>query len=107
MDDCKRLAIQTFIDMNKSDWQKLNGILTVAVELDDSAQQLFLEKSCAGDEQLRREAEEMLTAARQAAENDFLAGDAFAIGSEVLLNRDKIEGERIGKYKIIREIGRG
>lgn len=93
--------------MDKFQWQKLNEILSAAIELEPARQKSFLGEACNGDEELRREAEAMLAASAQAEAQGFLAQDAFVVGTNVLVNHDRLEDERIGHYKLIREIGRG
>src|SRR5688500_10891139 len=95
---------------NETDWQKLNEIFAAAVELDAESQSEFLRRVCDGNENLRREAEAMLAATRQAKAKGFLKADAFQAGARILAtggNENLSEGKIIGNYKIIREIGRG
>ena len=94
--------------MSKANWQKLNEIFAVAIEMDAGAQSEFLGQIT--DENLRREAEAILAASRRADVQDFLAADAFAAGARILAGNDKKGApvaKQIGKYKIVQEIGRG
>ncbi|MEO7659260.1 MAG: serine/threonine-protein kinase, partial [Pyrinomonadaceae bacterium] len=93
-----------------ADWEKLNKIFVGAMELAATEQKTFLNKACNGDENLHREVEAILMASNRADAQDFLEADAFAAGAKILAGNTvekSSAGKRIGKYKIIREIGRG
>jgi hypothetical protein len=70
--------------MSKADWQKLNEIFADASELSATAQKEFLRRTCADNEDLRREIETILAASNRADEQDFLEADAFAAGAKIL-----------------------
>ncbi|MDQ4120391.1 MAG: protein kinase [Acidobacteriota bacterium] len=92
--------------MNDAEWKKLNEIFAVAIELDAAAQSNFLRQI--DDVNLRCEAEAILAASNKAAGKNFLSADVFAKGAQILANEENSSRNgRIGRYKIIREIGRG
>jgi serine/threonine protein kinase len=92
---------------NPSQWQRLNEIFAAALELEPERQSQLLEQACNGDANLRREAEALLMAARQADNRDFLKSDVFAEGARVLVANEIPPGTVIGPYRVVREIGRG
>ena len=92
---------------NSGQWQRLNEIFAAALEVGPERQGELLQQACNGDEQLQREAEAILLAARQADNRGFLKSDVFAEGARVLAANEIPPGTTIGPYRIVREIGRG
>jgi len=98
--------------MSSSDsqrWQRVSALLDEALELPPEARAAWLDDACGDDAALRKEVEELLAA--DDTSGDFLE-DATAIRSELL--RDRAEsratariGERVGAFRLVREIGRG
>jgi len=92
-------------------WQRIEAIVMEAIERSTAARAAFLEDACGDDPGLRQEAESLLS---HAGEADRVLADAVE-GSAVLFQSDApdawglglAEGERIGAYRIIRQIGRG
>jgi serine/threonine protein kinase len=97
--------IEEQVLQNKTDWQKLNELFAAASALETAAQNDFLEKI--SDAGLRRKVKRMLKAAQKAEANGFLEDNAFPIGARIISNDEEIVEKQIGKYRIIREIGRG
>src|SRR5882724_10137602 len=93
--------------MNAGQWQRLNEVFGAAFEVEPERQSELLQQACKGDEQLQREAESMLAAARQAESRGFLKSDVFADGARVLAANEIPLGTVIGPYRVVREIGRG
>ncbi len=93
--------------MNPGQWQRLNEIFGAALEVEPESQNEFLSQACNGDEQLQREAEAILAAARNADRRGFLKADVFADGARVLVENEIPPGTVIGPYRVVREIGRG
>src|SRR6266550_2274543 len=94
-------------NMDSGEWQRLNEIFAAALEVAPERQSELLQQACNGDEQLRREAEAMLLAARHADSRGFLKSDVFAAGAQVLVANEIPPGTMIGPYRVVREIGRG
>jgi WD40 repeat protein/serine/threonine protein kinase len=88
-------------------WQRVREIFGAARELGPSERADFLARACQGDEWLLRE-EEALLAAYEAA-GDFIEDPATASTAEFPFEAPAIcpVGQRIGFYRIAREIGRG
>jgi serine/threonine protein kinase len=89
--------------MNAERYQKIKEIFNQAAEMTVGEREDFLEKAC-DSETLRREIEKMLVFADEEDGEDALEKNAF----ELFTNgaHAKIP-EKIGAYKILREIGRG
>ena len=92
--------------MTEGRWQRLEEIVKAALEREGSARAEYLRQSCGDDEELRVEAESLLAFEPQA--ESAIAG---AVGGAAVLfhavNSGLAEGERLGVYRIVREIGRG
>ena len=87
-------------EMSPETWQQIKRIFNVAVELTPSAQGPFLDSACP-DATARREVERMLAADfATVLDHSPLATHSFAKGTS-------LEGRRIGRYRIVGEIGRG
>jgi serine/threonine protein kinase len=93
--------------MNAETWQKIKIILEEVLEMPQTSRARFLEKSCAGDEDLQREIE-LLLKFDDTKNSDALEQNAFsAITGNAFDETKEIFGERIGNYKIIGELGAG
>ncbi len=98
--------------MNSETWQQLKRLFHAALELGAAERTAFLTEACAGDEQLRGGVEKLLASHDNA--GSFLASPAIidtgvikAVGvTESGGHNDRV-GQRIGPYKILREIGHG
>ncbi|HEX5890630.1 MAG TPA: serine/threonine-protein kinase [Pyrinomonadaceae bacterium] len=86
--------------MSPETWQEIKRIFDAAVELTPSAQNAFLDTACT-DATARREVERMLAADHATVlDHSPLATHSFAQGA-------RLEGRRIGRYRIVSEVGRG
>jgi non-specific serine/threonine protein kinase/serine/threonine-protein kinase len=86
--------------MSPETWQEIKRIFDAAVELTPSAQNAFLDTACP-DATARREVERMLAADHATVlDHSPLATHSFAQGA-------RLEGRRIGRYRIVSEVGRG
>src|SRR5579864_243504 len=90
--------------MQPDSWNRVQGLFLSAVDLPPRERLAFLESNCAGDAELRAEVEAMLAA-------DDNSGEAIASAvrgeASLLLESQPLEGERLGSYRVLREIGRG
>src|SRR5947207_1937737 len=88
-------------------WKEIEAVFEKALELSTNARTAFLEKSCDGDEELRREVESLLES--HASAGSFIDERTLFISNEELKDDDGIvpPGQLIGPYRITREIGRG
>lgn len=94
--------------MNAERWQKIKVILEEAIEVSPSQRAGYLEKSCAGDRDLRREVQELLDfedePAAKALEQDVfsaLTTNGFSADSK------KFIGRKVNNYTIVAELGAG
>lgn len=88
--------------MNSEKWQKIKVLFNQAVEMPTLERNDFLLRECV-DEEMRLELEKMLSFAEEDESDDTLEDNAFSY----LTNETLKIPEKIGNYKIIREIGRG
>src|SRR6185436_9238229 len=87
-------------------YQRVKDILQSALEREPADQPRFLAEACSGDEALQREVESLLAyQSRHQAFIETRAEDAAARLEQH--DPSALEGERIGPYRIVREIGRG
>jgi tetratricopeptide (TPR) repeat protein len=87
-----------------NDWERVQELFLMTVELPAEEQTRFLDSVCLRDERLRRELESLL-----ASDCDSGAAIAEAVQGEaaLLLDSEPLTGRRVGAYRIVREIGRG
>jgi eukaryotic-like serine/threonine-protein kinase len=88
--------------MNVERWHKIKKTFNEAAEMSVANRHQFLNKVCLNDAAMRGEIEKMLRFADD--ENDTFESNAFELLGD---NYPGKIPERIGKYKILREIGRG
>jgi Tol biopolymer transport system component len=102
--------------MDPERWRKVESIFNRVVDADQSQRQSTLEECCAGDEELRREVESLLTQHENSVA--FMEMPAFAAtgrAAELLKPRRAENSDRIavaanalfGHYRIVKEIGKG
>jgi len=102
--------------MNKERWQRIERTYHSALEREGEARSAFLDKACAGDEELRSEVEGLMTHDGQA--SSFIESPALEIAARELANDslDQKQSEisnspsaplHIGPYKLLGPIGRG
>ncbi len=88
--------------MDAARWQKLKQIFTEAVDTPYPRRSEIIDRYCNGDAEMRGELEKML-----AAEDDESRGLEKNAFEHFNWQYDNAAPERIGKYRIVREIGRG
>src|SRR5215467_3406747 len=98
--------------MNEQRWQQVETLYHAALEREPGARDAFLAQACAGDEELRREVEELLRydgAAESFIEGNALAFEARRLEPEELSQTGPqlLPGQQIGAYKILALLGRG
>jgi eukaryotic-like serine/threonine-protein kinase len=94
------------IAMRTEEWQKVEEILNTALELEPAARRQFLES--VADPLLRREVESLLACDEKT--DGFLGAPALAFSADFFDEGGGPEergGQTFGRYRIIREIGRG
>jgi serine/threonine protein kinase len=91
--------------MNPERWKQVKLLLDEAITLDPAGRSSFLDRSCDGDTELRREVESLLSSHERAG-TAFLntpAADLQALSAPAPTR----VGRRIGAYDILEEIGHG
>jgi len=83
-------------------WQEIDRIFAAALELEPEEREAFLDRACAGDEELRRQVKSLI--AHDGPES-FVGGSEEA--TRVLANVRMGLNEAIGPYRIIRALGAG
>ncbi|HEX2490454.1 MAG TPA: protein kinase, partial [Blastocatellia bacterium] len=98
--------------MNPDRWKQIERLYHAALELGPDGRGTFLAQACVGDEELRREVDELLR--YDGAAGSFIKGNALAFEARRLEPEELsqtapqlISGQRIGAYKILALLGRG
>jgi serine/threonine protein kinase len=92
--------------VNKERWQQVNEIFHTALEHDTSSREAYLQTATAGDPELLREVQTLLTSHLKAPA--FLDKPAWVVAPDLALGDEPSRiGKRIGTYRILEEIGRG
>ncbi|HEX8734382.1 MAG TPA: protein kinase [Pyrinomonadaceae bacterium] len=91
--------------MNADRWQKLDEVFHAALEVGAAERKRFVARACGDDSELKFEVESMLDSHYDDG-YEFLNKDALlAVGANLFAEMNA--PQKIGEYKIIREIGRG
>jgi serine/threonine protein kinase/tetratricopeptide (TPR) repeat protein len=94
--------------MRSEEWRKVEELLDAALELEPDERRRFLEEAGALAPDVRREVESLL--ACEAGADGFLEAPALALSADFFDEEnlaDARAGQTFGRYRIIREIGRG
>ncbi|MCP3959118.1 MAG: serine/threonine protein kinase, partial [bacterium] len=88
-------------------WQRAEEILLEVLEAPEADRRQALDRACAGHAELRREVSSLLEAALGA--DDFIDAPVFSLRSPDPASggADRLEGSRIGPYRVERLLGRG
>src|SRR5215472_9467349 len=89
-------------------WAKVERIFNRVLETDEHRRSAVLEKSCAGDESLRREVESLLAHHQNA--GDFIERAAFEDPSRSVADErghSSLKGALVAHYRVLEEIGVG
>jgi len=85
--------------------QSLRTLFDEASEINDKqARRAFLDQTCGDDSELRASIEELLQSEESA--GGFLA-ESKCVAFNLQVSFDQGEGDRIGRYKLLRKIGEG
>lgn len=91
--------------MTGSDWSRLEDVFHRAAALPPSARPAFLDRECAGDSELRAQAESLLL---HDAPSGAMIQDAIQHEAEVITTADEyLIGRRIGPYRVTGIVGQG
>jgi non-specific serine/threonine protein kinase/serine/threonine-protein kinase len=91
--------------------RRVDELVQTALSCEPSEQAALLDAACDGDAALRAEVESLLGYRERV--RDFIEAPALSLAAEWLAGgggddgADVVEGQRIGPYRVIREIGRG
>jgi tRNA A-37 threonylcarbamoyl transferase component Bud32 len=94
--------------MRSEQWRKVEELLDAALELEPGERRRFLEEAGASAPDVRREVESLLACEERA--DGFLEAPALALSADFFDEEnlaDARAGQTFGRYRIIREIGRG
>src|SRR5262245_25488092 len=92
--------------MSAERWNQIERLLDGALGLSPTERGAFLDKACAGDEDLRKELDALLASNDKA--RSFLEEPALEVIARTLEhNSELISGEMAGHYKIISRVGAG
>ena len=93
--------------MTPERYRQIGELYHAALELDEQERAAFLERVCAGDEEMRREIESLVSSHERA--DDFIAEPALAVAAGLFADREAAvlaEGT-VSHYKILSLIGAG
>jgi eukaryotic-like serine/threonine-protein kinase len=88
-------------------WKQVEAVFEQALELPIQERAAFVQRSCDGDDELRREVQSLLSSHARAGTfidrpSLFVAGDEIDEGDAGVAS-----GQMIGAYRVVRELGRG
>lgn len=85
----------------------MEALFEQALALPTNERAAFLAQNCDGETELKKEVESLLDS--HASAGDFLAGPGAQLPADVFneIGRAAVAGQRIGPYRIVRELGRG
>ncbi|HEY0083212.1 MAG TPA: protein kinase [Pyrinomonadaceae bacterium] len=95
--------------MTPEQWQHVESLVRAALERPAAERPDFLAEGCAGDEELRRKAESLLSFRVRAEAGDFADGAPGETGGgpSTTARAETLAGHMLGQYRVEREIGRG
>ncbi|HUP24283.1 MAG TPA: serine/threonine-protein kinase, partial [Thermoanaerobaculia bacterium] len=96
--------------MDSERWRRVRGVFDEALELDPAARAAFLDSACGDDRELRREVDELLVVDSGDAELPEGADPLVAVvgwAAEAMAVAPRLEGMRLGAYRLERLLGRG
>ena len=98
------------IDLNPKRWARVEQLFDKATDLPDAERDAFLAEECASDTELRGYIESLLDSdmGSDNAISDMIAGALHLLEPEISSDKAKdVSGDRIGPYRVVREIGSG
>ena len=93
--------------MTPERWKQLDELLEAALERPAIERAAFLDRACAGDDELRSELESLLISDGQA--EAFIESPPEMVAADLFTNEQpkRRRGERIAHYEILKEVGSG
>ena len=94
---------------NSEKWQEVSALFQIALDCEPDKRADLLAEKCDGDDELRREVEELLNLHHDDENDNFLSDGAAELSAKLLTDdfSPSLEGRQIGVYKIQRELGKG
>src|ERR1700732_581378 len=90
-------------------WKRVEDLYHAALDRDESERAAFLQESCNGEEDLRREVESLLYYSQRA--DSFIEAPALELAAESVASQDAdgraMLGRRIGQYELVAKLGSG
>jgi hypothetical protein len=96
--------------MKPERWRQIERLYQTTLKLGTVERAAFLDESCAGDEDLRREVESLLAAHEQVKESEgFLNQPAMQVAAQAIAadHARSLVGRKIGRYQILALLGAG
>src|SRR4030095_15803010 len=93
--------------MNSERWKQIDQLLQSALARDPEERAAFLALACAGDEPLRKEVESLLVSHDQA--GGLLDTPLSSVAADLLVKGSArcLDGQAIGHYKVLAQLGEG
>jgi tRNA A-37 threonylcarbamoyl transferase component Bud32 len=91
--------------MNPADWQRVKEIFADALEKPANLRARFLQEACGDDLQLREEVESLLKSNDE--DEHIIEKNALNLSQVFQSDGDNYKERQFGRYKVLREIGRG
>ncbi len=86
--------------MSPEKWKRAEELFHQALEVEPGERAAWLEAACGGDAELRQEVESLLA-------SDEAAGEEFVSSALGMVPLERKSPERVGPYRVLRELGRG
>jgi len=99
--------------MKADSWPRVEQVFHLALEIEESERPAFLEETCEGDQDLRREVEALLAADKKAQTflesppKELAANVASSRRADGALGEDRLPGSTISHYRILEKLGGG
>jgi eukaryotic-like serine/threonine-protein kinase len=91
--------------MTPERWKQIDQLLQGALEREPAERATYLDQACGGADELRREIESLIGFHARA--EAFIETPPAVMAAALLAEKEWRAGQTIGRYEIIREIGRG
>jgi serine/threonine protein kinase/Tol biopolymer transport system component len=91
--------------MTPESWQQVDKIFQAAIELGPEERAAFLDSSCGGDEELRREVESLISSDLEGL--SLIDAPAFETAVGLFASEHLQAGQRLGHYQIVSLLGAG
>src|SRR5579864_9565209 len=90
--------------MPLDDWDRVQSLFLAVVDLPPREQARMLDAACAGDRELRAEIDSLLESDRH---DDAAISQTLVDEATLLFDARGLIGDRLGSYRVVKEIGRG